>query len=675
MSASANRVPSAGDAELQSSPYRPIGDYGVIGDCRTAALVAPDGSIDWCCLPHFDSPAIFCRLLDAERGGYFRLAPSGAAQATMRYLDGTNMLATTFISAAGEVQLLDFMPVRARRTTPIATAQHFLHDLTARFAPRRTQQSDRDQGNDVAAAHRLTRIATAIAGDTIIDLSLKATFDYARQSPSIEHIALDAQNEGAILSAGNHYLAFVLRRDASAPDDPPIHLQIDDAILHAHVPLRQGQRVVAMLNYARNRPEALHLIQQLHQQDVDADYEETLQYWRDWSAQCRYQGPYQEAVLRSALALKLCTFEPTGAIVAAPTTSLPEAIGGPRNWDYRYTWLRDASLTLDALDGLGYQQEARDYFHFLHDLHQQRGTDLRIMYSIYGASGDALAEQELPHLAGYYDSRPVHIGNGAATQHQLDVYGELIDAAYRYLLRGGFTPQHLGTNRDVLPLITQIADYVVAHWQDLDQGIWEVRGVPRAFVYSRVMCWVALDRACKVSGERNRARWAQVRDQIREDILAHGYDPTRQTFVQAYDASALDAANLRLPLVGFLPANDAHMRGTIAATLQTLAGPHDLLYRYRTPASATQESTTDDGLTGSEGAFAVCTFWLIEDLCGQGRVDEARQRFEHLLHFASPLGLFAEEIDFHSGAHLGNYPQALTHIGLINAALALQQAQ
>jgi GH15 family glucan-1,4-alpha-glucosidase len=680
----ADVVESSGGTEAQRPRYRPIGEYGAIGDCRTAALVAPDGAIDWCCLPHFDSPAIFCRLLDADKGGYFQIAPQGTTQTTARYLDGTNILETLFAGQGRRVQLLDFMPVRPRMR--IGGIQHTVADLVSRFIRDPNRVVERNIGNDVAAAHRLERLVTAIEGDMTLEVTLKATFDYARALPEIRLIPLDEHAQGAILWVGHRYMAFVLRRDDPAEGDAPVTLAQRESILHARLPLRQGQRLVAMLNYARTQEEAEHLIRRLHQQDVDADFEETQRYWCDWSAQCRYDGRYKEAVLRSALALKLCTFEPTGAIVAAPTTSLPEAVGGPRNWDYRYTWLRDSSFTLEALDRLGYNQEARDYFHFLHDLHLRRGTDLRIMYGIHGESGAALREEVLTHLEGYRGSQPVRIGNGAALQRQMDVYGELIDAAYRYLRRSGFHDSlrevHPFAMHDVRSLVTQIADYVARHWQEEDQGIWEVRGAPRAFVYSRAMCWAALDRACQLSSGRNCARWSAVRERIRTDIMAHGYDAQRHTFVQAYGSDALDAANLRLPLIGFIPATDERMLGTIDATIKGLSGPHGLLYRYRAAgepenqdSAPYQSQMTDDGLSGGEGAFVVCTYWLINDLCRAGRIAEARQRFEELMRFASPLGLFAEEIDFQTGALLGNYPQALTHIGLINTAVILDHAE
>ncbi|MBF6592458.1 MAG: glycoside hydrolase family 15 protein, partial [Ktedonobacterales bacterium] len=397
-------------------------------------------------------------------------------------------------------------------------------------------------------------------------------------------------------------------------------------------------------------------------------------------------GPYQQAILRSALALKLCTFEPTGAIVAAPTTSLPEAIGGVRNWDYRFTWLRDASFTLDALQDLGFTGEARDYFHFLHDLHLHDGSELRIMYGIHGETGAALAEHELPNLAGYRRSRPVRIGNGAATQRQMDIYGEFMDAAYQYYCHGQekTRARRHESLRSLHRLVAIIADYVTDHWQTTDRGIWEVRGAPRAFVHSRVMCWLALDRACRMASrwQRGRAkRWAAARDAIRADVLAHGYNEQVQSFTQAYGDIVLDAADLRLAIVDFLPPTDPRIQHTVLTTDRELATRNGLVYRYK-PVSATQgdvsspaSGVADDGLPGSEGAFTVCSFWLIRALCQIGRVAEARDRFNAMLRYASPLGLFSEEIDAETGALLGNYPQAFTHIGLITAAVALQRAE
>ncbi len=663
--------------------YRAISEYGVIGDCRTAALVGPDGSIDWCCLPHFDSPAIFCRLLDADQGGFFRLHLAGGADAAMAYQPGTNILETTFTNDSGRLRLIDFMPIRKRRRAshPI---RHLGAALLSRVSPRLGAALERDLGNDVAAAHRLQRMATCLEGSVEVEVLLKATFDYARQPAQIELIPLAHDTTGALLWAGDRYLALLVRRLPASANDArrdPLALEQHDPTLRVLVPLQAGDQLVAALNYARDRAEALRLLRRLAHHPFARDLEETQTYWLDWSKQCRYDGPYQQEVLRSALALKLCAFEPTGAIVAAPTTSLPEWIGGVRNWDYRYTWLRDSAFTLAALANLGYYEEARNYFHFLHDLHLRRIDDVRIMYSIRGESDGHLDERTLDHLEGYHGSRPVRIGNGAAIQRQLDIYGELLDTGYSYLRHEGFRlPSFLSGTRDLWSFCSMVADYVVGHWQELDRGIWEVRGDPQAFVYSRAMCWVALDRACKLARHyqhHNHAdRWEACRDAIQKDVLAHGYSEQLQSFTQAYGNDALDAANLRLLLVKFLPPDSPLIHNTIEATLRTLAGPHGVVYRYRPAGSApTDETVTDDGLPGREGAFLACAFWLVDNLCYLGRTDEARERFEGLLRWASPLGLFSEEVDPDSGAQLGNFPQAFTHIGLINSAVTLQRAQ
>ncbi len=659
-------------------PYRAISDYGAIGDCRTAALVAPDGAIDWCCLPHFDSPALFCRTLDAAQGGYFAFAPVGGGDGAMRYLDGTNMLRTRFTPPGGVVDLIDYMPVRQRPSHTNAIS-HFLTDVGALVTRAQGRGAARNVGNDVAAAHRLNRMATVVAGEVTLGLTLKVTPDYARVTPQIELIPLDEDAFGAIFAARHEFFVFALRREGTGGRiTDPLRLTEAAGVVTAHMTLSQGQRASALLNYARTHGEARALLGQLRTQDIGADEAETRRYWEAWSAGCTYEGPYRSAVLRSALALKLCTFEPTGAIVAAPTTSLPESIGGARNWDYRYTWLRDSAFTLEALARIGYDGEARDYFHFLHDLHVRRGMDLRVMYGVHGEAGQALREEELPHLTGYRDSRPVRLGNGAAAQRQLDVYGELAAAAYRYLKHSGYHRGAKGreADRDVVTLLARIADYVADHWHELDQGIWEVRGAPRAFVYSRVMCWAALNRASEFGDASQQARWDASRDALRADILAHGYDPAQGSFVQAYGTTALDAANLRIALSGFLPADDPRMQGTVAAVERSLTvGATGFVLRYRTPAMGDTAAANTDGVPGTEGAFLACSFWLVMALSGMGRIADARRRFDDLLRYASPLGLFAEEIDPQTGAHLGNYPQALTHIGLINAAVAIHHAE
>lgn len=669
---------------METPRYWPIARFGVIGDCRTAALIAPDGSIDWLCLPHFDSPAILCRLLDADRGGFFRVQPSAPFHSVMAYRPETNILETLFETETGKAQLVDFMPIRQRGQA--APASGFRLFGRRSILSRLDAGLEREIGNDVAAAHRIDRMMTCIEGEVTLDITLKPTFDYAQKPAIVSEVNLGQLAAGAIIHADERFLAFIVRQIASdqgKADGAAVAVRQEDGALHAQLTLRAGAKAVTAMNYARDMGEAQTLLMRLKTRDFATDLEETTRYWTTWAKKCQYEGPYREAVLRSALALKLCTFEPTGAIVAAPTTSLPESIGGVRNWDYRYTWLRDSAFTLDALEQIGFVGEARDYFHFLHDLQIKDVENLRIMYGIRGEHGAQLAEREITQLEGYRGSGPVRVGNGAAQQRQLDIYGEVVDSAYRYLQNSGFQREH-APSRDLRVLTHRIADYVANHWQEVDQGIWEVRGAPRAFVYSRAMCWVALDRACRMARhhghEHHVPRWTAAAEQIRAEILARGFDPELDSFTQSYGDKTLDAANLRLLLVEYLPATDAKMRSTVEVTFQGLKGPNGIVYRYR-PADAPPAQAqgvalrmADDGLPGGEGAFLACSFWLISDLCALGRIEEARTHFERMLQFASPLGLFAEEIDPASGEMLGNFPQAFTHIGLINSAMALQRA-
>ncbi|HEX6818993.1 MAG TPA: glycoside hydrolase family 15 protein [Ktedonobacterales bacterium] len=664
--------------------YRPLAQYGVIGDCRSAALVGPDGSIDWCCLPHFDSEAILLRLLDASRGGYFRVHPRNVSATQMEYLPGTNVLETRLSTSGGRLRLLDFMPVRQRRpgrdsATPLASLlPGGLHSPAL----------EREAGNDIAAAHRINRLATCLSGVVTLDVALKATFNYAREPAVYESQPVGDGALAALVSAPGRALVFLVRRlpsNATVEGSLEQSLAIEQDVLRAQMNLHAGERAVAVLQYARDLAEARTLLATLLSHDFDADTDETLSYWHEWTARSRYSGPYQQAVERSALALKLCTFEPTGAIVAAPTTSLPELIGGTRNWDYRYTWLRDSAFTLGALAAIGHHEEARDYFHFLHDLQIRSGSDLKVLYSILGYYGAQLEEQTLDHLEGYRGSRPVRIGNAAAEQRQLDIYGELLDAAYTYVAQDGFRTflRLHEANRDLRRLSVVLAEYVERHWQDLDRGIWEVRGPARAFVYSRAMCWVAMQRAIAIGEHsihhRRLARWQATANRIRAEVLERGYDAALGSFTQAYGNRTLDAANLRLPLVDFLLATDPRMHSTIDVTSAGLRGSDGFLYRYRpatlgSPANDNPQELTDDGLPGTEGVFLACTFWLVSDLCNLGRLEEARALFEQLLEHASPLGLYSEELDPTTGEMLGNYPQAFTHIGLINAAAALEAA-
>jgi GH15 family glucan-1,4-alpha-glucosidase len=662
-------------AELR---YWPIGVYGVIGDCRTAALVAPNGAIDWLCLPHFDSSACLVRLLDYDRGGVFQVRPVDACDSVMRYEDATNILETRFTTAVGELRLTDFMPIRKR--APHSHIMSALASISPTAPHSERAHLERQIGNDVAAAHRVNRLIECLSGEVTIRATLKLTPDYAAYVARLASRQATISNLAFTYHDATGSYIFIAQTQTG---ETALETSQRDGALEVTATLRQGARLAVALSYARDATEARHLLATLRAKDFDADLRETRQYWTTWAGKMTYQGPYRPLALRSALALKLCVFEPTGAIVAAPTTSLPEGIGGERNWDYRFTWLRDSSFTTQALARLGLIGEARDYVHFLHDLHLRNGDDIRVLYTIRGGMDGELRERELSHLEGYMGSRPVRIGNGAATQRQMDIYGELADTAMRYAEAGGFSALHAihATPRDLVRLMTTLADFVCDHWRDLDRGIWEERGPQRAFVYSRVMCWVALDRALKVVGRAapnaRLARWRTTAAAIRADVELQGYSEELGAFRQAYGVEAADAANLRIPLVGFLPPDDPRIVSTIHATGKALAGDGPLLYRYLQDGAAQRkgrEPGTDDGLRGGEGAFLACGFWYVSALCKIGQPEEARARLDKLLAYANPLGLFSEEVDPASGALLGNYPQAFTHLAAINAFSWLHEA-
>lgn len=591
------------------SRYRPIGDYAIIGDAHTAALVSTEGSIDWCCWPHFDSPAVFCRLLDARKGGWFRVGPAASFRSSRTYLGQTNVLATTFRTDAGAVRLVDFMPAERRD------------------AGRR--------GEDICASHRIMRLIEGVAGDVDIEIAFRPTFDYARSDTVI-----DARADGAIARGGDQRLR--LRSD--------VPLQVDaTGTLSGHVRVRTGDRVWLTVTDDVDG----------HLTDPDVTLRRTLDYWNEWSSRCSYRGPYEDLVRRSALVLKLLTFEPTGALVAAPTTSLPEDLGGQRNWDYRFTWLRDSALMLYALQTIGYHDEAMDFFDWLESL-CICDRRIQVMYTLHGSR--TLPEHVLPHLEGYRQSRPVRIGNGAAHQTQLDIYGEVMDAAHLCYERMRTPHPQLWT---VLGLM---ADHAAARWREPDQGIWEVRSGPSHFLYSKLLCWVAVDRAVRLAETAGMAgdvvRWRQTRDEIREAILTRGYHRGRQAFTQTLDGEALDASALAIPRVGFLPPTDVRVQSTVQRIEEQLTA-NGLVYRYR----------TDDGLAGGEGTFALCTFWLVDNLALGGRLQDARDLFERVTRYANDVGLMAEEIDPVNGALLGNFPQGFTHLALIHAALSIATAE
>ncbi len=634
----------------QTRMYQPINAYGVIGDCHSVVLVAPDGSVDWGCLPDFDSPAIFCRLLDAERGGYFQIAPSDPTiPGAQRYLRGSNVLQTRFASVCGELVLTDFMPVET---------------LSAwQFREMNNNTWTREDGS----CHCLVRIVECTHGELPVSVRLKVTPNYAEAASS----AYLVPGIGAVVNGGEQHVGLAIVGGHLLPSYQMSIEQEEDeehptVVIQAI--LREGERLLFAMGVGRSARAAHRLVEdELQRRNFDWELAQTLHCWRAWIRSCSYNGPYAELVERSALVLKMMTYAPTGAIVASPTTSLPEELGGERNWDYRFTWLRDGSFTLYALSVLGFTEEAHAFTHWLRRLSFSDGEDLQIMYGIRGER--ELVERVLEHLSGYEDSRPVRVGNGAVMQKQLDVFGEVLDCLHLYRRQGCFERYGEKLEGPLWSLMCVMAEHVCKHWRETDKGIWEVRNGEQHFVYSKVMCWVALDRvirAVEQEGlEGDVERWRLVREQIRTEILSRGYNTQLGAFTQSYGSSTLDASCLLLPLVGFLPPDDPRMRSTVDRVLERLTDARGFVSRY----------DGEDGLQGGEGTFSLCSFWLVDNLAMQGRVDEARSLFERLVSYAGRLGLFSEEIEQGEGRALGNYPQAFTHIALINSAHNLRRAE
>jgi GH15 family glucan-1,4-alpha-glucosidase len=610
-------------------PYQPIEHYGVIGNLHTAALVGMDGSIDWLCLPRFDSPSVFAAILDDARGGRFRIAPSGSGALVENvrqkqfYWPDTNVLVTRFLHPDGIGEIEDYMPVGGAGGPP---------------------------------ADQLVRRVRVVRGRMPFRLDCRPVFDYARVQARVSLHGWGARFDGPGSSLG----------------------------LAASVPLeREADGVCADFTLAEGE-KAAFVLRSIDPGDESADcpgteeaeqrFRETVTYWQRWLSRCTYHGRWREVVQRSALTLKLLTYEPTGALVAAPTTSLPESIGGPRNWDYRYTWIRDAAFTLYALMRIGFIEEADRFRDWLSERWREGESSsegpLQLVYGIGGES--ELTEVELPHLEGYRGSRPVRIGNGAYRQLQLDIYGELMDSAYLYNKYGSPVPYDAWTR------LRRLVDWVCDNWQREDEGVWEIRGGRRHFVYSRFMCWVALDRGLRLAEKRSlptdRERWLRERDAIYEEVMKRGWDPERRTFVQAYGSKALDASALLMPLVFFTAPNDPRMLSTVEAIRRPVArgglATDGLVYRY-------DPREAPDGLEGSEGTFNMCSFWLVEALTRAGRtnpqyLEEARLLFEQMLGYSNHLGLYGEQTG-PSGEALGNFPQAFTHLALISAAFNLDR--
>lgn len=586
----------------------PIEDYGMVGDLQTAALIGRDGSIDWMCLPRFDSPACFAALLGDEGNGSWRLGPVGAGECTRRrYRDGTLILETEWDLPEGTVRVIDLMPPRG------------------------------DQAD-------LVRIVEGVRGSVEMSTELRLRFDYGNVVPWITQ-------DGGVLRA-------VAGPDAVRIDtavDIAHHGVADGSVLRARFTVGPGERVPFVLTYHASHLETKEPV------GADAALRDTEEFWRSWLAQSSYTGPWADAVHRSLITLKGLTYAPTGAITAAATTSLPEELGGTRNWDYRYCWLRDAAFTLQALVGTGFVDEAHDWRAWLLRAVAGDPADLQIMYGLDGRR--RLPEYTIEWLSGYAGSRPVRIGNGAVGQLQLDVWGETLDGLHLAREMG------LETDPEAWRLQVSLLEYLEEHWDDLDNGLWEVRGPRRAFVHSRVMAWAGFDRAVRaVEGyglDGPVERWRDLRDRIHADVCARGFDADRNTFTQFYGSEGLDAALLLIGQVGFLPWDDPRVIGTVEAVQRELS-QDGLLLRYHTHAD-----DRVDGLPGSDSAFLVCSFWLVDALHGIGRRDEAVALFERLLTLRNDLGLLSEEYDVRTRRQLGNTPQAFSHVGLVNSALRL----
>ena len=609
---------TTGSAITLPRPYPPIADYALIGDTHSAALVSRDGSVDWCCFHRFDARPVFARLIDWQRGGHFRIAPATPYTATRRYLPATNILETRFTTEAGVTTVTDCFPVQPDPVTPDG---EYLHPY-----------------------HQLVRLIRGDAGAVPVLAEFSPRFDYGRTVPRIEVLEPDI----AVVYGGADALIY----------QSAVHvIQERLADCRSEMIVRAGEEYFSAVTYAR--PHELRA-RRLSLDDAYSRVDDAQEFWRRWAARCAYDGPYRDTVLRSALVLKALTNAPTGAIVAAPTSSLPEEIGGIRNWDYRLTWLRDGALTLYALFTLGYVDEAHAFMAWLKRTTAGHADDLQ---AVYGVGGERfLPEIEATWLDGYRGSRPVRVGNAAADQFQLDVYGYLLDTAWLYHRHGG---EIEGAFWD---LIRGAIDAVSRRWTEPDRGIWEVRGETRHFVSSKVMCWVAVDRAIRLARARglpaDLERWRTLRAETRRRVEDEGVDHATGAFVQAFGSHALDASNLLIPLVHFLPPGDPRVRATVRRTERELA-VDGLVYRYM---------AGDDGLPGSEGAFLICTWWLIDNLALIGDVARAHELFERTLGYANDLGLLAEQVDPGSGELLGNFPQAFSHIGLIGAAMNLRKA-
>jgi len=606
-----NRRTQTQRSHLESS-YLPIADYGVIGDSRSIALVSRTGSIDWWCLPLFNSDAVFARLIDAKLGGYFSIEPVGDYEVKRSYLDDTNILITEFTTDSGAVRLTDFMPA-------LTEAQKHTFPIPDREIIRRVE---------------------GLSGTVKLNVVVKVRPKYGRRNPRVR-----TQWPGCEMISWGGIAVHVV-------SSIPMHVDTG-GVLSDTIEVKTGERLDYVLAYSEEAPaeipnlDALDLIQQF-----------TRSFWQHWSRVCGYRGPYREAVVRSALALKMLTFAPSGAIIAAATTSLPEVVGGTRNWDYRFCWLRDSAFTVRALLELGYREEAHAFSQWLLYATRLTHPEIRTLYTIFGQS--EAKEVELDYLDGYRGSRPVRVGNAAINQFQLDVYGEVIDALTLYSRSGG------KFDRDALGLIKGLAEVIMKRWDEPDDGIWEKHSARQQHVHSKIMAYVGLERTLELARNAgldiDSEKVVKTRDKIHSWVVSQGFDVRVGSFTSV-PGGDLDAALLVAPLVSFLDPQDPRIIGTVDSIQRRLARG-DLVYRY----------LTEDALPGEEGAFVMCSFWLVEALARIGRADEAHEIFQRMLDRRNDLGLLSEEIDVKNGRLLGNFPQAFSHIGLINAALTLSNA-
>jgi GH15 family glucan-1,4-alpha-glucosidase len=597
--------------------YTLLEDYGLVGNLETCALIGRDGSIDWFCVPYLQSPSVFAAILDTDVGGRFAVRPAAPHESTQRYVPGTNVLETTFTTEAGAAVLTDFMPML---------------------------------GDDPEAPFSepwLYRRVECTGGDLSLDVDFAPRFDYARARTVVEELG-----DGVIARGNGEHVSLT----------PAAPLAVEDGAARGTHDLREGDAAWYSVQYGqRTRPKSI---------DPAGLLDRTVRYWRNWTHDCPGEGcpvggPEHDLIVRSELVLKLLKHHTTGAIAAAPTTSLPELVGGTRNWDYRFSWVRDATFTVQALYKLGHVRAAEDYFDWCVDILHTESETFQPFSPLYGLHGPSQVDEEvLHHLSGYRNSAPVRIGNAARNQLQLDVFGELVLAIYQTSQFG------VRITETTWRTVEQVLEYVCTLWHRRDAGIWEVRSEPEHFVHSKVMCWAALDRGIHLARQEGFdapfERWDAVRSDIREAVLERGFDEASNSFGRSFESPGLlDAAALQIPIVGFLPFDDPRVEGTIEAVRNRLTTPDGLVHRYE----------GSDGLPGGEGAFLLCSFWLVDCLALSGRVAEAETLFESVSSYASPLGLLSEEVDEATGELRGNFPQGFSHLGLINSALYIQAAK